>query len=255
MAIPRLLTLLGLIASLLLAGCSGALRWSEETYTVQEGDTLYSIAFKNDLDYRELAQWNDIGENYLIFPGDKLALSPRAADQLDPSRQASSDTRTASAGQAPSRDSQSNGSQADSSSQPEPSSRQTPSSPPQRRDDIQWQWPVEGEVIRKFGEGSRATGIQIAADEGTSVEAAASGQVVYTGSGLIGYGQLIIVKHDDVFLSAYGHNQEILVEEGDAVDRGQRIGRVGLGRGNRSMLHFEIRSEGEAVDPVDYLPQ
>ncbi|MCP1726650.1 lipoprotein NlpD [Natronospira proteinivora] len=241
-----------LLPAILLAACSGALRWEEQSYTVQEGDTLYSIAFDHDLDYRELAEWNDIGQNYLIFPGDELALSERAAPHVSRTQSSSavSASRDTSGSQARSERDGDGGNGAEPES-PQPS---TPSEPPQRRDDINWAWPVEGDIINRFGEGSRNTGLQIAAEEGTAVNAAASGRVVYTGSGLIGYGKLIIIKHDDIFLSAYGHNREILVEEGDEVDEGQRIGRVGLGRGNRSMLHFEIRSEGEAVDPEGYLP-
>jgi len=244
-----------LLPILLLVGCSGALRWEAQTYTVQEGDTLYSIAFHHDLDYRQLAEWNDIGQNYLIFPGDELALSERAAAHVTTSsRRTASSTSNGRDRTAARQESSDEGSGGNGAEPPSQADRSTPSGPPQRRDNISWEWPVEGEVINRFGEGSRNTGIQIAAEEGTPVNAAASGRVVYTGSGLIGYGKLIIIKHDDIFLSAYGHNQDILVEEGDEVDRGQRIGRVGLGRGNRSMLHFEIRSEGEAVDPNGYLP-
>lgn len=232
-----------LIVTLLAAGCAGALRWSEETYTVKEGDTLYSIAFRHGLDYRELAEWNDIGPNYLIYPGDELSLTPSGGSRVAARNQGASRP----AADPPGDDS---GETAGSSS----SGSSTPATPPpSRRSDIQWGWPLDGEMISAFGEGSMEKGIQIAADEGADVKSAASGRVVYTGSGLIGYGKLIIIKHDDIFLSAYGHNRDILVEEGDTVEAGEVIGSVGLGRGNRSMLHFEIRSEGQAVDPMSYL--
>jgi len=240
-----------LLVTVLLAACAGALRWSPESYTVKEGDTLYSIAFRHGLDYRELAEWNDIGQNYLIFPGDQLALSPHGSRQLA-SRDRGTSSPSGDASSKPASQRQTRDDDASSSGSRSRSSDQTVQ-PPQRRGDIQWRWPVEGELINAFGEGSMDKGIQIAADEGSDVKAAASGRVVYTGSGLIGYGKLIIIKHDDIYLSAYGHNQDILVEEGTSVDAGEVIASVGLGRGNRSMLHFEIRSEGQAVDPMSYL--
>ncbi|WP_406672196.1 peptidoglycan DD-metalloendopeptidase family protein [Natronospira sp.] len=242
-----LLNLLSLVLALSLAACAGALRWDPLTYTVEEGDTLYSIAFRHGLDYRALAEWNGIGSNYLIYPGDELVLS-RPPAGVSPEQVA--EVREQSADREAGRSSASSG-DARASGRSRGQGSGTQSMPP--RGDIDWQWPLEGEVLNQFGEGSMARGIQIAAEEGSDVHAAASGRVVYTGSGLIGYGKLIIIKHDDVYLSAYGHNQDILVEEGDDVDVGERIGRVGLGRGNRSMLHFEIRAEGQAVDPMRHL--
>lgn len=243
----------GLCALLLLAlllGCANALHWEGEargsgTYTVKEGDTLYSIAFRHGLDYRELAEWNEIGSGFLIYPGDELTLGPAGA-------------RRTGSGTAASGGASSGGRSERASTEPRASSatgrESRPGGVPQRRSDLSWVWPLEGELLSRFGDGAMGRGIQIGAAEGTPVKAAAPGRVVYTGSGLIGYGKLIIIKHDDVFLSAYGHNQEILVDEGDEVKAGDRIARVGLGRGNRSMLHFEIRSEGNAVDPVPFLP-
>ncbi len=237
--------LAALLLALFITACAGALRWAPESYTVKEGDTLYSIAFRHGIDYRELAAWNGIGAGYLIYPGDELILQ-------DPGRRpAASGERTAAASTTGT-----GGSRPSAGSQPGSEGRNDsrPTQPPRRRTDLNWVWPVEGELINRFGDGAMGKGIQIAAEEGSNVMAAGPGRVVYTGSGLIGYGKLIIIKHDDVFLSAYGHNQEILVDEGDEVQAGDRIGRVGLGRGNRSMLHFEIRSEGNAVDPMQHLP-
>lgn len=239
----RLLVLLLIIG--LLQACAGALRWSPETYVVREGDTLYSIAFRHGVDYRALARWNDIGSNYLIFPGDELVLSPPPSGQRGSTRTADSTTRS---------DSESERSADDAAESSGESDSAAGSSAPATSSPIQWQWPVEGEVLGGFGEGSMQKGVQIGANEGDDVVAAAGGRVVYTGSGLIGYGKLIIIKHDEVYLSAYGHNQSMLVSEGDQVEAGDRIGRVGLGRRNEPMLHFEIRSEGRAVDPMDFLP-
>lgn len=241
----RLLLLLLLTA--LLSGCAGALRWSPDTYVVQEGDTLYSIAFRHGVDYRALARWNDIGDGYLIFPGDELVLSEPPSE-----RARSRATSGGSSGSRGSANEERRAERGDSGRKSSESSGTAPSSSSGKP--VKWDWPLKGEVLHGFGEGDMKKGIQIGADEGTPVLAAADGRVVYTGSGLIGYGKLIIIKHDEVYLSAYGHNQSILVSEGDTVEAGDRIARVGLGRGNRPMLHFEIRSEGRAVDPADFLP-
>lgn len=236
---PRILACLA--AVLLLTGCASALQWDPDaqrtpggdgTYTVEEGDTLYSIAFDHGLDYRKVAEWNDIGESYLIYPGQELVLREGAA----PGRGEETGTPASGEGQA----------------EPDPPAAQ-PAPSPQRRD-LDWRWPLSGQVLKAFGEGSLENGLQLGASEGDPVHAAADGEVVYTGSGLIGYGRLIIIKHDDVYLSAYGHNREIQVDEGDQVTAGDRIASVGRGSGDRPMLHFEIRVEGEAVDPLQYLP-
>jgi lipoprotein NlpD len=242
----RLLAVL-LVAGLLQA-CAGALRWSPETYVVEEGDTLYSIAFRHGVDYRALARWNNIGSNYLIFPGDELVLSPPPSARRGPTRSSRSSNRE----QGNADRTADTGSGSETGSGNSPGERESPESAD--RGDIQWAWPLEGEVVGGFGEGSMPKGIQIAANEGEDVIAASSGRVVYTGSGLIGYGKLIIIKHNDVYLSAYGHNKSILVSEGDEVEAGEPIAHVGLGRGNQPMLHFEIRREGRAVDPTGFLP-
>jgi lipoprotein NlpD len=238
--LSTLLVLLFLPAFLL--ACSSALNWAPEepeapeTYTVRQGDTLYSIAFRHGLDYRELAGWNNIGDTYLIYPGQTLELRPGSVRRAE--RRTDSIAGNGRAGGAPRGERQDAG-------------RAT--RPPVRRD-IDWAWPLRGEVLARFGDGAMGKGIQIGAEEGAAVYAAASGRVVYTGSGLVGYGKLIIIKHDDVYLSAYGHNREVLVSEGDEIGKGDRIALVGRGRGDRPMLHFEIRSEGNAVDPLRYLP-
>jgi lipoprotein NlpD len=120
---------------------------------------------------------------------------------------------------------------------------------------IRFRWPTDGEVVARFtDEHAAGKGITISGRVGQPVVAAAPGRVVYTGSGLVGYGALIIVKHNDQLLSAYAHNREILVSEGDDVGVGQRIATMGEGPGRRAMLHFEIRVDGQAVDPMQHLP-
>jgi lipoprotein NlpD len=118
-----------------------------------------------------------------------------------------------------------------------------------------WVWPTSGRIVAEFGGGSGSgSGVSIAGKAGQPVRAAASGRVVYSGGGLIGYGQLIIVKHNDTYLSAYGHNASLLVKEGETIRQGQRIATMGEGPGQKPRLHFEIRRNGKPVDPRRYLP-
>ncbi|HUG98575.1 MAG TPA: peptidoglycan DD-metalloendopeptidase family protein, partial [Gammaproteobacteria bacterium] len=118
-----------------------------------------------------------------------------------------------------------------------------------------WLWPVEGPLVWRFGESRRnPTGIGIAGADGREIRAASDGEVVYSGSGLIGYGQLIILKHNDSYLSAYGYNRALRVAEGDRVKAGQVIASMGRGPADRPLLHFEIRVDGKPVDPARFLP-
>jgi lipoprotein NlpD len=122
---------------------------------------------------------------------------------------------------------------------------------------IAWQWPVTGSVIRRFSVSGAVVnkGLDIAGRQGDPVLAAASGKVVYSGPGMIGYGNLIIIKHDDTVLSAYAHNSKLLVSEGETVKAGQRIAEIGSSGTTRHQLHFEIRRNGKPVDPLLYLPK
>lgn len=236
---------LGLVA-LLLTACASALRWEggsrDGQYEVRSGDTLYSIALRHDVDYRDLARWNGIGRNYLIQPGQKLRLSPPDGG--------TSPTRTADSGR---------GSDGDSTARSgDRSSASRPSSPPPSRQESErpvgdWQWPLKGEIVRGF-ELPSSKGLDIGAAEGARVRAAAGGRVVYSGTALKGYGELIIVKHNETYLSAYGYNRRRLAEEGDEVAAGEVIAEVGSGPAQKSMLHFEIRKAGKPVDPLRLLP-
>lgn len=239
----RLLTT-GLLA-LMLTACASALRWEggsarDGHYEVRSGDTLYSIALRHDVDYRDLARWNGISRNYLIRPGQQLRLSPPASQPTP--------TRTASNRSSPDRESQPSDSDRSDSSR-----TSTPAPAPVERDVGAWQWPVTGDILRGF-KLPDSKGVDIAAAEGTKVRAVAPGRVVYSGSALKGYGELIIVKHNETYLSAYGYNRRRLAEEGDEVDAGQTIAEVGTGPAQRSMLHFEIRRAGKPVDPLRLLP-
>ena len=218
-----------------LAGCSGAVRFEPETpgvHVVRRGDTLYSIALRYDQDWREVARWNGIGAPYTIAVGQQLKVAPPAA--------------TAGGKPSPTTKGGTGGGK--------PAPRPAPQPPPTTK--YAWAWPAEGRVVATFKPGvATAKGIDIAGERGAEVRAAFDGKVVYVGSGLVGYGKVIIVKHDDRYLSAYAHNDRFLVEEGAAVKRGQPIAAMGVGPGQRPLLHFEVRLDGRAIDPMPLLPK
>ena len=215
---------------LLVAACGPKTRWDHtprEQHIVRSGETLYTIAWRYGKDPKDLARWNNLGSGALIHPGDVILLNPpEGMARSQPS--ASGSTASGAARKLP------------------PIPTQAPPA---------WQWPTPGKIVVEFGKrpGS-GTGVLIAGREGDSIEAAAAGRVVYSGSGLIGYGKLIIVKHNDTYLSAYGYNESLLVEEGQTIKKGQRIATMGEGPGQEPRLHFEIRRNGEPVNPRQYLP-
>lgn len=241
-------------------------------YTVQPGDTLFAIGFRNQLDYRELAAWNQIGNDYLIRPGQVLRLTPPAgtdgvlARPLPPSAPAPI------------------GAPVPIIAQPQPLPQPvTPARPvlqgpvalppvalptvpvlsvppvpkpmPQGASALRWQWPTTGDVIKTYNMAAGSKGIDITGTLGQPVQSVAGGKVVYSGSALKGYGELIIVKHDETYLSAYGHNRRRLVKEGDEVRAGQTIAELGVGPEQKPILHFEIRENGKPVDPLGFLPR
>ena len=237
------------LVSVLLAGCASALRWEPDSYTVRPGDTLYGIAFRHGLDYRDVAAWNGLGRGDLIHPGQTVVLSPPAGW-----RPASTTATTSNSKRAASRTASSAGSTTASSPGSGRGARRSsaPAAPPPSG----WVWPTDGSIIWPFGSGSLGgKGIDISGRLGQPVRAAAAGEVVYSGSGLIGYGQLIIVKHNETFLSAYGHNSRLAVREGDRVKAGEAIAQMGEGPGKEPVLHFEVRRNGKPVDPLNYLPR
>jgi len=250
-------------------------------YRVQRGDTLYSIAFRNGVDFRDLAAWNDIPAPYTIYPGRELKLSAGSATRRKPLAHASPPARTTSATPAPAKPA------APASSVPapfEPVAATPPSPKPAEvppaastpaatnppaipamppapapiaaNGDIAWRWPADGQVVGGYVTGDQMRqGVDIAGSSGAPVRAAADGTVVYSGNGLIGYGELIIIKHSAAFLSAYGHNRKRLVQEGDRVKSGQTIAEMGSTSANRDELHFEIRKNGKPANPLEYLPR
>ena len=245
------------------------------TYRVQRGDTMYSIAFRHGVDYRDLAEWNGIPPPYTIYPGRELRLSsarvaakPPVAQTIPPPKQSAppppaastvskpapfepvaSTPPSANAG-TPSRVG------SPTASPPVASTTPTPPEPVAASGDIAWRWPADGQLVGGYVAGDpMKQGIDIAGKAGAPVKAAADGTVVYSGNGLIGYGELIIVKHNPAFLSAYGHNQKRLVQEGDKVKAGQTIAEMGSSGASKDELHFEIRKNGKPSNPIDYLPR
>jgi lipoprotein NlpD len=223
--LPRSIRCVGLCC-LLLAGCADTAVDGPEVYVVRAEDTLYSIAWRHDLDYRDLARWNNLGADFRIAVGQALVLGPSGA----PLRAAGSSRPAVP-----------------------PSGRPPLRAPaPAESAAVKFVWPTEG-----LGEARAVTGggILLSGRLGQEVRAAGAGRVVYTGSGLRGYGNLIIIKHADSLLSAYGHNRDVLVHDGQEVAMGQAIGHMGEDGHQSPVLYFEIRQNGTAVDPLPLLPK
>lgn len=265
-------------------------------YKVQRGDTLYSIAFRHGLDYRDVAGWNGIAAPYTIWPGQRLTLSPPARATAAPVA-----ATPGHAGVVPATSTPANSapvfepiappahSSAAASAPVAAPTKEPPSAKPavpaaaatsvvpvagvpapvpatlpppapaaagvsRVTSGVQWRWPADGSVVGRFRSGDAIPGIEIAGRSGDPVRAAAAGVVVYSGNGLVGYGELVIIKHNDSFLSAYGHNSKRLVKEGQRVSMGQQIAEMGSTGATRIELGFQIRKDGSPVDPLGYLP-
>lgn len=249
----------GLFALVVLAALAGCGELHPPTHgryaayhTVRSGDTLYSIAWRYGYDYREMAAWNRIGYPYRIYVGQRLLIIPPARGSAPIERGASSATArnesTAARGSAPVSASPTTRSATAPKTVEKPAAR--PNTGP-----IEWRWPTSGSVKRDFADSDSKKGMDISGKLGQPVYAAANGDVVYSGSGLVGYGNLVIIKHNDVFLSAYGNNRRLLVKEGESVKAGQMIAEMGQTGKDGAILHFEIRQEGKPVDPVRHLPR
>ncbi|MBN8766496.1 MAG: peptidoglycan-binding protein LysM [Thiobacillus sp. SCN 64-317] len=248
-------------------------------HTVQSGDTLYAIAFANGLDYREIAIWNQLESADRILVGQVLRLTPpagaveikpldeepvpnaRPLDDLPVLREPQAQllvysdanwARVSSVRPAPlpAPAAASVAPAAPVAPLPAPASGASAASTSAEG----WQWPVDGALIGRFG-AAGGKGIDIAGARNTPVRAVAAGKVVYSGSGLRGYGRLLIIKHAGEFLSAYAHNEAILVKEGDMVTAGQKIALMGDSDADRVKLHLEIRRYGKPLDPLSYLPE
>jgi lipoprotein NlpD len=210
--------------AILLSGCG-----SHIYHIVEPGETLYSIGWIYGYDYNEIAEWNHIRTPYTISLGQRLRVAPL---QHGNSSKTSLRTQRKSAGV-----------QAKTSKQSEPQKT------------IVWKWPTQGKIIKNFSSGrSKKNGIDIAGKLRQPVYAAAEGRVVYSGHGIVGYGELVIIKHNQTYLSAYAHNNKVLVKEGDVVKLGQMIAKMGSTGTNGNKLHFQIRRYGKPVNPIKYLP-
>ncbi len=241
--------------------------WRPKSYVVQKGDTLYSIAFNYGFAYRELAELNgikdprviSIGQEIRLFPG-KSTSAARAASAVESQIKEQPKLVKYPYSEA-------------AMAQIEKVQQQTTpvvttvakaeDKPVAETDDtvveveepaLEWSMPAQGKLIAQFSESANRKGIDIAGKLGQPVVASASGKVVYSGSGLRGYGKLIIIKHNKTYLSAYAHNDKILVKEGQSVTRGQTIAAMGNTDADQVKLHFEVRRFGKPVDPAKFLP-
>lgn len=221
-------------------------------HEVRRGETLYSIAWRYGWDFRQLAANNDIAAPFTIYPGQVIELTPKTASSRPTSTPSAGAARGVATSQPPSRSAPSasaSGEDAPTPARPSPPAASRTTGP------IAWQWPADGAILETFASGQQGRrGIAISGPLGSPVVAAADGQVVYRGSGLTGYGNLLIIRHSDQWLTAYAHNQQLLVAEGDRVKGGQRIATLGSSGTFRHQLHFEMRRDGKPVNPLQHLP-
>lgn len=246
-------------------------------YTVKRGDTLYSIALEHGQDYKDLKTWNNLEDPNRIRAGQQLRVAP-AEDEapvavVKPVTSSAPIQSNAVVANSETLKREPKGGKLPWSEQALAKLRETPPAQQQVQqvqpaekpaepalavvgdDAVDWAWPAPGKPLAGFSEGAGGNkGVDIAGKNGEPVGAAADGKVVYVGSGLRGYGNLVIVRHNATYLSAYGHNSKILVKEGQAVTRGQKIAEIGSSDADQTKLHFEIRRQGKPIDPLKYLP-
>lgn len=268
--------------------------WRPATHSVQKGDTLYALALEYGFDYKELAEWNNISAPYVIRVGQQLRLTPSQSDGVVvsplkpvspvPEAVVAVDSRTQptsgliktqpKAGKIPYSAKAEIAPVAVATKPEAPLPKVAPApeekakvpdvklpppaseekKPAMGDDELEWAWPTKGKVITGFNESANLKGMDISGKAGQAVFASAPGKVVYSGSGLRGYGKLVIIKHNKTYLSAYAHNSQLLVKEGQNVQKGQRIAEMGDSDSDQVKLHFEIRRLGKPVDPLRHLP-
>ena len=199
-------------------------------YKVRKGDTLYSISWRYGMNYKSLAKINNIRSPYKIFIGQKIRFKSYKTTRTQPSKKTTTTTQKTT------------------------KKVTTPASSANKR--LTWRWPTKGRVISTYSKSATGRkGINIAGKSGQNVVASAAGKVVYSGNGLPRYGNLLIIKHNAVYLSAYAHNKKLLVKEGQQVKSGQKIATLGKTGAQQNQLHFEIRRNGKPVDPMRFLPK
>ncbi len=265
---------------------AGEKDWRPDSYAVKKGDTLYSIGLEFGLDYKDIAQWNNIAPPYTIHIGrilkfnfpktaevvgsaDTVVVTPIKTEPVvarpiisEPSlktepkalKEPYSEQAMAPQTAKPAEKTDSL-KVVEAPRQPESAKVDKPAATSGDDESVEWAWPTPGKVIAGFGETGGSKGVDILGQAGQAVLAAASGKVVYSGSGLRGYGKLVIIKHNKTYLSAYAHNSQILVKEGQDVTKGQKIAEMGSTDTDKTKLHFEIRKLGKPVDPARYLPE
>ena len=284
----------------LLTGCTHPrINWDPDDYTVVSGDSLYSIAWRYEIDHQNLAKWNHLKPPYTIRPGDRLHTKESdslAADkwraEAKQGQKKALDEITVRRGDTLYSLSKENnisltrlaainglkkpyiinpGQTLRLKGKPQLTSIASTNqvratrvtrpvvapvvSPVETNRSVSWQWPVKGKLLGRFNKDkNEGKGIDIAGKEGNTVKAASAGKVVYSGNGLISYGNLLIIKHSRSYLSAYAHNRKLLVKEGETVKAGQKIAELGKTGAEKPKLHFEIRKNGKPVDPLKYLP-
>jgi lipoprotein NlpD len=219
-------------------------------YTVKPGDTLIRIGLETGQNWKDIIKWNNLDNPNVIEVGQVVRVVPPG---VDPNASATRPVTMAKLEPRP----------LDAPPPKAPAASSTPAAPPvtpvpapsarEGDDDVNWLWPASGSVVGSFDE-SRTKGIAIAGKAGDPVVAAADGKVVYAGSGLRGYGNLVIIKHNNTYLTAYAHNQALVVKEEQSVKRGQKIAEMGSTDAERVQLHFEIRKQGKPIDPARLLP-
>ena len=219
-------------------------------YTVKPGDTLIRIGLDTGQNFRDIVRWNNLENPNLIEVGQVLRIVPPTSDNpLVVTRPVTSGTAATTTAAAPVRPA----SAASAASAPAPAAAAVTPPPAATEDDIAWIWPAQGKLIAGFDE-VKNKGYDIDGKAGDAIIAAGDGRVVYAGAGLRGYGNLIILKHNNTYLTAYAHNQTLLVKEDQSVKKGQKIAEMGNSDADRVKLHFEIRRQGKPVDPAKYLP-
>ena len=221
-------------------------------YTVKPGDTLIRIGLDTGQNFRDIVRWNNLENPNLIEVGQVVRIVPPANDNpLVVTRPVASGTATTTTAAAPVRPASAPA--APAAAAPAPVAAASSALPASTEDDIAWIWPAQGKLIAGFDE-VKNKGYDIDGKAGDAIIASADGRVVYAGAGLRGYGNLIILKHNNTYLTAYAHNQTLLVKEDQSVKKGQKIAEMGNSDADRVKLHFEIRRQGKPIDPAKYLP-
>lgn len=227
---------------------------------VKKGDTLYSLGFSHNIDYKTLAKINHIPSPYHIYPGQKLTLIANKTHKNTKPVMVSKRNKIPKGHNKNSTTTPVNKTPIKVvTKQPpvlKPTKQPIQKSPPAPAANSRWIWPVKGKIISTFSQKDTARkGIDIASRLGADVYASNNGTVVYSGDGLRGYGELIIIKHSNNLLSAYAHNSKRLVKEGQSIKQGAVIAQSGKGTDGKPLLHFEIRKNGQPVNPLSYLPK